>query len=200
MASDADRIAGLYQRHAHAWDRDRARNLFERPWLDRFLALLPPTASILDVGCGGGEPIGRYLAGKGCRITGIDQAPAMIGICRGRFPHQEWMVADMRILALGRQFDGILAWDSLFHLRPQDQRRMFVIFARHAASRAALMFTSGHVQGESIGSYRGEPLYHASLDEAEYLTLLVANGFNVVARMARDSDCREHTVWLARRG
>ena len=41
--------------------------------------------------------------------------------------------ADMRRLALGRRFAGLIAWDSFFHLRPQDQRAMFPIFAAHAA-------------------------------------------------------------------
>jgi hypothetical protein len=37
----------------------------------------------------------------------------------------------MRQLALGRPFDGIVAWDSFFHLGHDDQRRMFAIFADH---------------------------------------------------------------------
>ena len=35
---DADRIIGLHDRHAQIWDKERWRNLFERLWLDRFLA------------------------------------------------------------------------------------------------------------------------------------------------------------------
>ena len=93
--------------------------------------------------------------------------------------------------------DGILAWDSFFHLCPDDQRRMFPIFRQHAASRAALMFTSGPAHGEAIGSYKGEPLYHASLDAAEYRALLNANGFDVAAHMVEDPDCGNHTIWLA---
>ena len=66
-----------------------------------------------------------------------------------------------------------------------------------AAARAALMFTSGPAHGEAIGSYRGEPLYHASLDAAEYRTLLSANGFEVMAHMVEDPNCGHHTIWLA---
>jgi hypothetical protein len=90
-----------------------------------------------------------------------------------------------------------LAWDSFFHLTPDDQRRMFPIFAAHAAPGAALMFTSGPSQGEAIGSYRGDPLYHASLDPAEYTSLLNANGFSVVDRAVEDPACGGHTIWLA---
>jgi hypothetical protein len=106
----------------------------------------------------------------------------------------------MRTLSLPQLFDGMLAWDSFFHLGPDDQRRMFPIFKQHAAPRAALMFTSGPAHGEAIGSYQGEPLYHASLDAAEYRALLKANGFEVVAQMTEDPECGNHTVWLAQLG
>ena len=51
-----------------------------------------------------------------CRVTGVDAASAMITMCAERFPENEWLVADMRTLALNRTFNGIIAWDSFFHL------------------------------------------------------------------------------------
>lgn len=59
------------------------------------------------------------------------------------------------------------------------------------------MFTSGPAVGEAIGAYRGEPLYHASLDEAEYRLLLREQGFEVVSHSVEGPDCGGHTVWLA---
>ena len=197
MTSDADRIMGLYERHAHEWDADRGRSLFEKAWLDRFLGLLSPGASILDIGCGSGEPIARYFIEQGCAVTGVDSSPTLIGICNSRFPGREWIVADMRSLDLGRRFDGIIAWDSFFHLSPQGQRRMFPIFRKHARPGAALMFTSGPSYGVAMGSYRGEPLYHASLDADEYCRLLAENEFGVASHTVQDPDCGGHTVWLA---
>lgn len=193
------RIIGLYDRHAHAFDKDRVRILFEKGWLERFRALIPPGGSILDLGCGMGEPIARHLIEAGYALTGVDSSPSMIALCESRFPAQTWMVADMRGLALTQRFDGVIAWDSFFHLTHDDQRRMFPVFRAHAAPKAALMFTSGPSHGESTGIYQGEPLYHASLDPAEYRTLLVQNGFAVDAHIAEDPDCGGHTVWLARR-
>src|SRR3712207_7171924 len=58
------------------------------------------------------------------------------------FPDARWVVADMRTLRLGARFAGILAWDSFFHLRPDDQRAMFRTFRDHAAPGAALLFRS----------------------------------------------------------
>lgn len=198
MPSAAEAIVGIYQRHADAWDGQRGRSLFERPWLDRFMELLSRPARILDIGCGAGEPLARHLIESGHQVTGIDASPHLIELCKDRFAQQEWLVADMRRLSLNRQFDGLLAWDSFFHLSPEDQRRMFPIFRRHAAPAAALMFTSGPSHGETIGSFEGEPLYHGSLDAAEYRELLVRNGFTVVAHAVEDPACGHHTIWLAK--
>jgi trans-aconitate methyltransferase len=195
---EAARIVKLYDRHARAWSRDRGDRLVERAWLDRFLALLPGRRrTLLDLGCGTGVPIGQYLIQQGCQVHGVDSSSAMITVSATRFPEHQWDVADMRVLALDRQFAGILAWDSLFHLTPRDQRRMFPIFARHAAPGAVLMFNTGALAGEQIGSYQGEPLYHASLDLSEYRSLLSDNGFDVIDHVVADPECGQRTTWLA---
>lgn len=198
MVSGADTIIDLYERHAHDYIADRRSvGWNESAWLDRFSALLSEGASILDIGCGCAEPIARYLIGQGFAVDGVDSSPTMIAICRGRFPQRSWHVADMRTLALERTFDGLLAWDSFFHLAHDDQRRMFPIFKRLASPGAALMFTSGGSYGEAIGSYHGEPLYHASLAPEEYRTLLESTGFRLLAHLVEDPNCGGHTIWLA---
>jgi hypothetical protein len=63
---------------------------------------------------------------------------------------------------------------------------MFKVFARHAAPSAVLMFNSGPANGEKVGEYRGEPLYHASLSPDEYRTLLKNNGFEVIAHVVEN--------------
>ena len=198
MTSDADNIVGLYRRHAAAWLRQRGRHLTERKWLDRFVAQLPSRPKVLDIGCGPGEPIARYLLGTGCAVTGIDAAPEMIDIAKRHFPGATWRVSDMRSLELNETFDGLLAWNSFFHLAPEQQRQMFPIFVRHAAEGAALMFTSGPSAGEAIGTFEGEPLYHASLAPPEYRQLLDSNGFDVVDHVVEDPDCGRLTIWIGR--
>ncbi len=52
---------------------------------------------------------------------------------------------------------------------------------------------------EAIGSFRGEPLYHASRAPEEYRALLAENGFEKLGKKMQDPDCGLHSVWLARR-
>ncbi|MGJ8611038.1 MAG: class I SAM-dependent methyltransferase, partial [Octadecabacter sp.] len=79
------------------------------------------------------------------------------------------------------------------------QRAMFPIFKRHAAPKAALMFTSGPAAGESWGhAAGGASIYHASLAPDDYRELLEVNGFKVLDYRPDDPDCNGHTIWLAR--
>lgn len=202
MGTGADDIIDLYERHAAAWVGARLRErevygFYERGWLDRFCALMPPSGAVRDMGCGAGHPIAAYLTECGLAVTGIDSSGTMIALFQERLPGQQAMVTDMRTLALGRTFHGILAWDSFFHLDHHDQRRMFSVFRAHAAPCTALMFTTGINCGEAIGRLEGEPLYHASLDVAAYRQLLDSRDFDVVATVAEDDTCARRTVWLA---
>jgi 2-polyprenyl-3-methyl-5-hydroxy-6-metoxy-1,4-benzoquinol methylase len=199
MDGEAERIIGLYRRHARAWDEARGDRLREGAWLDRFLAMLPPGGRVLDLGCGSGRPMARACLERGHAVTGIDTSEELIELCRERFPGGDWRVGDMRTLDLGERFDGIMAWHSLFHLTPADQEAMFAVIEAHAAPGAALMFTSGLNRGVAMGRFQGEPLYHASLDPDEYHALLRAHGFRYTAHEVGQAEAGAAAVWLARR-
>ena len=156
MTSAADEIIGLYRRHAGAWTKARAAQAVEKTWLERFCALLQPGAAVLDIGCGSGEPIARFIMARGHKLLGVDSAPEMLELFRENFPAAQLQLADMRQLRLGRRFGGLIAWDSFFHLAHEHQRAMFPIFRDHAAAHAPLLFTSGPAHGEAIGTLEGE--------------------------------------------
>ncbi|WP_237858436.1 class I SAM-dependent DNA methyltransferase [Pseudomonas sp. PGPR81] len=193
----ADQIIDLYDRNASAWNDVRGNRLIERKWIERFRSLLQPSSTVLDLGCGCGQPVARYLIEASMSVVGVDSSAHMIALCTARFPSQHWLQADMRTLKLNKQFAGILAWNSFFHLKPDDQRRMFSVFQHHAAPDALLMFTSGTSLGEALGEFAGETLYHASLDPQEYRAQLRNHGFKVLDHIVEDKDSGGLTVWLA---
>lgn len=199
--STPDDILPTYDRVASKFQSQRSRVLFEKPMLDRLLGVTPRNVSprrLLDLGCGPGAPIATYLTERGMAVTGVDGAASMIDLFQQTLPHASAHHADMRTLNLESKFDAILAWNSFFHLCPDDQRAMFPIFAKHAAPKAALMFTTGPSAGEVWGTAGGEPVYHSSLDPTEYIELLSANGFKPLEFRPDDPDCNGHTIWLAR--
>jgi SAM-dependent methyltransferase len=198
----SEAVIDLYRRHAAQWDADRRRPPWnDHVWHETFIRQLARGSRILDLGCGGAEPVARFLVDHGMHVTGVDSSPAMIALARGRLPEQEWIVADMRRLSLNRRFEGILAWDSYFHLAHEAQRAMFSVFDAHASDDAILMFNTGPEHGEAASTFtfKGEQLYHASLAPLEYRALFDRNGFEVVHYIANDVRSAGRTVWLCRR-
>lgn len=195
----AQNIIEIYKKHARAWTELRGNFLYEKTWLDHFLALIPQYSEILDLGCGSGKPIADYLIQYDHKITGVDSSDVMIEMAQQHFPEQHWLQADMRTVEFEQKFNAILAWDSFFHLTPNDQRQMFKQFAQFAQQGTVLMFSSGPSHGEAIGDLFGDALYHASLAPEEYRALLKQYGFEVVKMVAEDVECTGHTVWLAQK-
>jgi len=186
-----------YERQAQHFDAQRRAGI-ENGWLARFAALMPD-GPVLDLGCGAGQPIAEWFVAQGRAVTGVDGAAAMLAIAAQRMPDQDWVQADMRELALGRDFAGIIAWNSFFHLTPADQAAMFPVFAAHADSGAPLMFTCGPTAGEVWGQVGGEDVYHASLSPDEYRKLLDDHGFALIDFVAEDPTCDMHTICLAQK-
>jgi trans-aconitate methyltransferase len=205
MVQNGDRpgpeaILPSYEREAADWARGRVLTMWEAPALLAAVDGRAPGLRVLDLGCGSGEPIAAWFVRRGDRVTGVDGAAAMIAELRARVPGAEAIHADMRGLALGRRFDVILAFNSVFHLSPDDQRAMFPVFAAHAAPGATLLFTSGPAAGEAWGRVGASAVYHASLDPAEYRACLSENGFAEVWFRPDDAELMGHSVWLARHG
>ena len=201
----AENIIQIYKKHGRAWAELRGDFLYEQAWLDRFLSIIPKHSNILDLGCGSGTPIAQYLIGNNCSIVGVDTSDVMLEMAKQNFPEQTWIQADMRNVELDSKFDqkleqkfqGILAWDSFFHLTQDDQRKMFEQFSKFAGHGTALMFSSGPANGEAVGELFGDALYHASLSADEYSELLNQYGFEEVMMITDDAECAGHTVWLA---
>jgi SAM-dependent methyltransferase len=191
---------GVYERHADAWAAARGPELvIERAWLERFTMRLETGASVLDAGCGHGDPLGRALLAGGFELTGVDGSAALVEQARRRLPRGRWSVGDLRDLELGRTFDGVLAWCSLFHLPGADQPGVIRRLGEHARPGTVLLMTTGPEPGEAIGEFGGEPLFHASLAPDEYRAALATAGFEVLDHRVADPDCGELTVWLAHR-
>ena len=60
------------------------------------------------------------------------------------------------------------------------------------------MLNTGPAFGEAVGIYRGDSVYHASLDSNEYRELLARYDFELIEHSIEDPQAGGRTVWLAR--
>lgn len=83
---------------------------------------LPEDASVLDLGCGHGEPVARILMERGSRVFGVDASLRLLEEFRRRFPGA--MAEHAAVEESGffeRTFDGIIAWGLMFLLSAKTQ-------------------------------------------------------------------------------
>ena len=194
-----DKVYQSYDKIYGWFDEARSREFFEKPWLDLAISYLKSSAKILDLGCGMGEPIGKYFIEQGFDLTGIDGSHKLIELAKMRFTQAKFMVYDMREINLNEKFDLIIAWHSLFHLTQDQQRTMFKVFVKHLNPNGILLFTTGSQNGEVWSDNGGEMLYHASLDPKEYKKLLTDNNFELIKYKIEDKECGDASVWMARK-
>ena len=75
-----------YDNIAYDFANMRVEFASEKKYLDLFIKALKPKSSILDVGCGSGIPIARYLINQGFKVTGIDGSRELLSIAQNNCP------------------------------------------------------------------------------------------------------------------
>lgn len=196
--SNKHKVYETYDQIIDWFDAHRSKELtMESFYLAFIQEHIPANGSILDIGCGTGEPLARFFIEQGYQLTGVDASQNMIELCKKRFPDEKWILSDMRQIHLKQQFDLVIAWHSLFHLPHQDQRDALKLMAAHVKENGLLVFTSGPEYGEVWSDNGGYDLYHASLSIEEYKQILKKNHLDVLVLKVEDPNCGEATVWVA---
>ena len=200
LRSVAEGMRAVYDRQAHFLDSTRDRRLIlEGNWLERLRAAMPLAGSVLDLGCGAGEPIASYFIEAGHDLTGLDFSLVMLEIARERFPEATWIEADMRDFDLGRRFDAIIGWDSFFHLTPEGQRQAVGAISHHLQTGGHVLLTVGDEDGETLGAVGTDPVYHSSYSPEGYRTLFADAGMEVVDLVLGDMTAGGRNVLMARK-
>jgi ubiquinone/menaquinone biosynthesis C-methylase UbiE len=195
-----DNVYQVYDEIIDWFDMNRRKDLaMEKFYLSYIQKYLPLQSKILDVGCGTGEPIAKFLISEGYTVTGVDASKKMIELCKQRFLKGRWLLADMRTLDLPEKFHAVIAWHSFFHLSHGDQRKTLTLMASYVEQAGLLIFTSGPEYSEVWSDNGGHDLYHASLSTEEYKQILMDNNFKVLVHKIRDPECGEATVWVAQK-
>lgn len=106
-----------YDAIASRWDQVRVQlSAAERRIFDQLLELVPPSARVLDLGCGTGRPVAEYVVSRQFRVTGVDQSIGMLELAQRRMPEQDWVLSTLEEFEPQGTFAAAIAWDSLFHI------------------------------------------------------------------------------------
>jgi len=84
------------------------------------LQLLPPDATVLDIGSGTGIPTSKMVVSSGRKLHGIDFSPVMVELSKKQVPRGTFEVINMLEFEPAAPFDGAFAVFSLFHLSREE--------------------------------------------------------------------------------
>ncbi len=148
-----------YERYAASY-YDNTSELSMEEQLDRFIALLPENAEVLDLGCGSGRDT-IYLEENGCQVTPMDGSRQMCLLAE--------INTDMEVLHMTfdemefqEVFDGIWACASLLHVPEEEMDRIMVRVTSALVPGGILYMSFKYGEGEEIRDHR---LYHNYTEE-----------------------------------
>jgi len=165
-----------------------------------FSSLLPPGGDVLDVGCGAGIPVARFLVDAGFKVTGVDVSSSMLELARVHVPEANFLKMDMRQLEFDADcFDGICAFYSLFHVPREEHLQVLIGFNRLLRQDGILLFSSGMSAWEGIEDFHGTRMFWSHPDREVTRQLVMDAGFAVMMSEVQEHGGEKHYWVMAKK-
>ena len=172
-----DKIAKKYHKQRHKY---RSKLL-----LVKFSSLVLKGAKVIDLGCGAGVPIARFLVGKGYTVTGIDFSEAMLGLARKNVPNTKFVKIDMTKMKFKPgSFDGAVSFYAIIHIPRQKHAGIYKNLHRILKSGGVMLVNAsgpdergweGHAR-----DYLGVPMFWSFYGPRRTLKIIKSAGFDVL--------------------
>ncbi len=154
---------------------------------------------VLDIGCGTGTPLTRRLASCGATVTGLDISERMLEKARRNVPEAAFIRCDVAACPISGAFDGVLAWDSLFHVPLNAQMGTLRKVLRSLRADGVALFTTGAQHGEVVSEMLGQAFYYSSLAAEQYDDILAEEDCRVLYAEVDDPGGHGHRVICCQR-
>ncbi len=163
----------------------------------QFMAMLPPHARVLDVGCGPGHDTAQFRS-RGLRAYGLDRSRGMPHEARQR-TDVPLLLSDMRRLPFADDtFDGLWMSASFLHIPKRDNLAVFHELRRVLRPDGVLYIGVKAGDGERyVSDKAGRQRFFVFYQDDELDALLEKAGFAVRVRL-RNADMLGREPWLNR--
>mgnify|MGYP001058894592 FL=1 len=134
-------------------------------WLEKLPAALPSGASVLDLGCGSGNPADIALA-RQHQVTGVDISEAQIIKARQNVPGSVFLHADLSAISFPpASFDAMASFYPLEHLPREEHAAIFSRIATRLRTGGYLLLGTEAVErAGSVSARLGAPMFFSSYD------------------------------------
>lgn len=168
-----DRVAGDYARLEGdaAWPRMR--------WLRKLLSKLSAGSSLLDLGCGSGDPADVEIAGSH-KVTGVDISQAQLELARENVPTGLFLHADAASVDFpAGSYDAVLSFYALEHIPREEHAALVGRIHRWLRPGGYLLLATEAGEYDGVGNWLGVPMYFSSFGPDQLRETVVHQGFDI---------------------
>ncbi len=145
---------------------------------------LPPGAAVLDLGCGAGVPVTRWLLRRGFAVTGVDISERQLGLARRFAPGATFIKSDMTELSFAPEtFGAVVAFHSIIHVPREEHPVLLADIHRWLEPGGFLLatLTVTDFEGrEDDWEGWGAPMAWSHYDERTSVEMVRESGFEIV--------------------
>lgn len=159
-------IGAAYDALAGRWGDDALDPRYGQRQLRTALAFVGEAEGwALNAGCGCNTRFNAPMRERGLRIEGVDVSARMIALARDADPEVLLHHADIAGWTPPRAYRFILAWDSLWHVRLEQQAAVMRRLMATLEPGGVFAFTAGGLDAadEHVDASMGQPVYYATL-------------------------------------
>lgn len=185
-----------------AEDYDKTRNQFKNTkYLEHLDSLLPPSSTILDIGCGAGEPVDSYFVNKGHKVIGIDISEKMIELSKHNVSEAEYKVQDMMELKNKEYFiDAVISFYAIFHTPRETHQSLLNKINSFLPQGGLILITMGSSEWEGKEqNFHGTEMFWSHYESKKNIKLIKQAGFEILVDEIDKSGNEQHQVILAKK-
>src|SRR4051794_14624944 len=162
---------------------------------------LPPGAVVLDLGCGPGVPVTRWLSEHGYDVTGVDISARQLELARWQAPGATFIKSDMTTpdFPPGR-FDAVVSFYAIVHVPRGEQPALLGRvhnWLKPGGLFLATMATTSWEGSESDWEGWGAPMWWSHYGQEENVDMLRAAGFDIsMAEVRTGTFAGNEEKWL----
>lgn len=177
-----DLVRRGYNQIASAYHLQRDQ-LDNRDLLEQFRDLVATGGRVLDVGCGAGVPVMKFLVDSGFRSIGVDIAANMLSLSARHAP-------EARIAAMGfgdATFDGLISTYAIFHAPREKHFSIFNHCHRILRPSSTILVSVGRTDWEGVEDFHGADMYWSHYAADSSVRLIENAGFDIQRVELRES-------------
>ena len=159
-------------------ERDFFKN---QKYLDDLVKKLKKGSNILDIGCGAGIPIDKFLIEKGFNVTGIDISPEQIKLAKKNLPKGKFLTKDMsKIDFPNDSFEAIVSFYAIFHINRKEHQKLFKKLFLILKIGGYLLVTMGPDEWEGVEDFHGVKMWWSHYGSDKSVEIIKNAGFKII--------------------